>query len=572
MLTEATQFMTGRGIDVRIVFVMITISRLREFLKSRLAIAARLLYTTVGQWGLLLLFVLFLVVCPLARNATAIEVEQVINPQQQYGGWVTDMADVLSQETEQALNQKISALESENGSEIAVVTVPDTASEATPKEFATRLFNHWGIGKADVDNGVLWLHSVGDRRVEIETGYGVEGMLPDARVGRIINELVIPEFKNDEFDGGTLAGVDALVTILSDKAFEFAEDSGAINAFGGFGAITLVCWAISGLGYQRIRRRLMEPIKLAPKGNSRVMGQGEYTRYRGTFRSTIVYGFTLAMAIVLTAILLDSSYRLPIVIICIYFGVSLVQAIAEMSRFLAGESSDVPVIVFWGLIVTVPIVIVLVSIALAPTMLGNVLEQFLAHISGAFLANILVVSSLASLSIAWFIYEILKQWFDKDINLICECCDTELQWVEDSQVAEALNHSQNVAKDLESTSFKGLSCPKCSPQLSDFHLRSYILDRNQFQECPKCHEFTVTRRSETTVRPSYSSAGRRETHYRCQACDEHWSEITVLPKWTRLSGSYGSSGISGGGGFSGGGGGGGFGGGGSGGGGAGGSY
>ncbi len=100
---------------------------------------------------------------------------------------------------------------------MAVVTVPETAPAASPKTFATELFNKWGIGKKGKDNGVLFLISVGDRRVEIETGYGVEGILPDAKVGNIINTQIIPRFKKGDFEGGTLAGTKALVVILESE-------------------------------------------------------------------------------------------------------------------------------------------------------------------------------------------------------------------------------------------------------------------------------------------------------------------------------------------------------------------
>jgi uncharacterized protein len=85
---------------------------------------------------------------------------------------------ILDEPTEAQLNSVISQLERSNGTEIAVVTVPETAPSASPKEFTTALFKSWGIGKKGKDNGVLFLISKGDRRVEIETGYGVEAILP----------------------------------------------------------------------------------------------------------------------------------------------------------------------------------------------------------------------------------------------------------------------------------------------------------------------------------------------------------------------------------------------------------
>ncbi len=153
----------------------------------------------------------------------ALTVKQVSNPRQHYHGWVTDMAEILSQSTETQLNQMISNLEAKNGSEIAVVTVPETQPAATPKAFATKLFNYWGIGKKGRDNGVLFLVSVGDRRVEIETGKGIQQTLPNTKVSNIIDTKIIPEFKSGNFESGVVAGTKELVTSLKTEKYQLAQ-------------------------------------------------------------------------------------------------------------------------------------------------------------------------------------------------------------------------------------------------------------------------------------------------------------------------------------------------------------
>ncbi|WP_414548768.1 TPM domain-containing protein [Anabaena sp. CCY 0017] len=163
-------------------------------------------------WLSIRIFFAVLLLFPL--SGLALKVQEVPTPRQESGDWVTDMAGILSNETEAQINLMISDLEAKNGTEMAVVTVPTTSPAVSPKAFATELFNHWGIGKKGQDNGVLFLISVGDRRVEIETGYALEAILPDARVGNIINSQIIPEFKKGDFAGGTLAGTKALVLVL----------------------------------------------------------------------------------------------------------------------------------------------------------------------------------------------------------------------------------------------------------------------------------------------------------------------------------------------------------------------
>ena len=155
----------------------------------------------------------------------ALTVEEVTNPRQNNHGWVTDMADILSDQTETKLNQIINNLEQTNGTEIAVVTVSETAPATSPKAFATRLFNHWGIGKAEVNNGVLLLISKGDRRVEIETGYGIASILPNAKVKNIIDHKITPQYKQGNYDRGTLDGTQALIVALNSPVAEIPVSS-----------------------------------------------------------------------------------------------------------------------------------------------------------------------------------------------------------------------------------------------------------------------------------------------------------------------------------------------------------
>lgn len=148
----------------------------------------------------------------------ALTVEEVTNPRQDNGGWVTDMADILSDRTEIKLNNLITNLEQDNGTELAVVTVPETAPADSPKAFATELFNHWGIGKAKSNNGILFLVSMGDKRVEIETGYGIESILSATEVAEIIDTKITPQYKHGNFDRGTLDGTEALISSLQPSA------------------------------------------------------------------------------------------------------------------------------------------------------------------------------------------------------------------------------------------------------------------------------------------------------------------------------------------------------------------
>ncbi|MCA9492203.1 MAG: TPM domain-containing protein [Myxococcales bacterium] len=121
------------------------------------------------------------------------------------GGWVTDAADILDETAEAELNTRIEALHRDLHVEIAVVTLQEV--DRTPKEFATALFNHWTIGDAKANNGLLVLMVMGQRRLEMETGYGLEPLLTDSWLGAMQQQKMVPEFKAGNFGTGLVAGL-----------------------------------------------------------------------------------------------------------------------------------------------------------------------------------------------------------------------------------------------------------------------------------------------------------------------------------------------------------------------------
>jgi uncharacterized protein len=147
-----------------------------------------------------------------AREAFAVSVEDVPNPRTM-GGWVSDTIGVIDPVPESHLNQSIAGVERDLGVEIAVVTV-ESVDTATPKDFATELFNYWGIGKASSNNGLLVLLVRSERRLEMETGYGTEAVLTDGWLKSMQQAEMIPHFKNGDFGLGLTKGVEASIARL----------------------------------------------------------------------------------------------------------------------------------------------------------------------------------------------------------------------------------------------------------------------------------------------------------------------------------------------------------------------
>jgi uncharacterized protein len=124
---------------------------------------------------------------------------------------VNDMADFLMPNDENQLEAKLRAYNDSTSTQIVVVTV--LSSGGYPAwEFATMIGEKWGVGQKGKNNGVVILIVKETRDVHIATGYGMEGVLPDAAAKRIVDQILIPNFKNGQFYEGLNSAIDAIIT------------------------------------------------------------------------------------------------------------------------------------------------------------------------------------------------------------------------------------------------------------------------------------------------------------------------------------------------------------------------
>lgn len=126
---------------------------------------------------------------------------------------VMDLSRTLDAGQVQALTQQVQALEAAQGSQLFVLLVPSTGSD-TIEQYARRVFDQWAVGRKGVDDGILLLAAMQDRRVRIEVGYGLEGAVTDAAAGRIIREQITPRFAQGDVSGGLQAGVASLQALM----------------------------------------------------------------------------------------------------------------------------------------------------------------------------------------------------------------------------------------------------------------------------------------------------------------------------------------------------------------------
>ncbi|NQT95784.1 MAG: TPM domain-containing protein [Candidatus Omnitrophica bacterium] len=131
-----------------------------------------------------------------------------------YSGYVNDFAGALSPQAEGAITSIAGQVEQKTGAQIAVVTVA-TTEPLTIEQYTVELFEKWGIGQKDKDNGILILMAVTDKKVRIETGYGLEGAIPDAIASQIVYQIMIPEFKKGNHEKGLILGAIAVADLVA---------------------------------------------------------------------------------------------------------------------------------------------------------------------------------------------------------------------------------------------------------------------------------------------------------------------------------------------------------------------
>ena len=156
----------------------------------------------------------WLVLLALASLASA-AIPGIPSPQ----GEVTDLVGVLDAGARQQLTQLIREVRDRTTAEIAILIVPSTAPE-TVEEYSVAVFDRWKIGQRGKDNGLLFLVAIQDRRLWITTGYGLEGILPDGKVGALRDREIIPLFRAGRYTEGILRGTQALAAVVLGQAGE----------------------------------------------------------------------------------------------------------------------------------------------------------------------------------------------------------------------------------------------------------------------------------------------------------------------------------------------------------------
>ena len=187
----------------------------------------------------------------------------------QLTGRIVDEADLLTPDQEYQLTQRLEALEAASSRQLVIATV-GSLEDYPIEEYGYRLGRHWGIGQSEANNGIILLVAPNERKVRIEVGYGLEPIMTDALSHRIIDEQILPRFRDNDYAGGIVAGAEAIIAQLQappEVAEQRALEAAQAREGGGGGSIfPLIFWLVvlgfivipllrSGMGGRKYRGR-----------------------------------------------------------------------------------------------------------------------------------------------------------------------------------------------------------------------------------------------------------------------------------------------------------------------------
>ena len=485
-----------------------------------------------------LLLAFFLALCVSTSAQTIWRVETVPNTRLQGNDiHVSDPDGYLSDSVEMTINTALCAIR--DRADVFVVTL-SSIGKAEPKHFATTLFNNWGIGDAETNNGVLLLFVEDQHALEFETGYGAEEILTDAKCERIFTKTIVPFFKAGDYEGGLSAGVADIVTVYGGEVpdgLKTTLPSGGSDSDGddfnikeillGLLALFLiVLFPFLGIIFYAIKGKTKSPLKTkenlqAVEEDGVLYVEGLKTSWTGSPWDgkgcagglMICFSFFVILAIVF------------VVMIAVY---------PDMSAKHQG---------LWSLLITLLLYltwicfrhnhrVLKIAKKLAPTSISpkSVYKAALDHEANK-------IAMWMAPWLGWVYKVILKKKMNESIECQCPQCNAPMEAYSGFVLPEA--HA--VESRLGAFDFQSYRCLRSHVVVAKEKGAQYA----QFSTCEKCGAYTKKLVETKTIKAAnYDHNGEKMENYECQHCGETLVKMVVIPRLIHYSGGGSSSGSS----------------------------
>lgn len=431
--------------------------------------------------------------------------------------FVSNPDAILSEQTVLQINQLLWQVEDSTTAQVAVVAL-NSIGDATPKDFAHDLFNHWGLGYAKKDNGLLILLVLDQRRVEFETGYGMEAIFTDALCKRIQTQKMVPHFKNADYNTGVLEAVQSISQILlqPDVATDVYDPSKFDSNFGlppTTGSALLVSFCMTVLAL------MMWVFRAATRSGNKVKEAIDRAVYKDPKRNLQIALLYFVLPLCIGLLLLFSD-------------------VLEQFTFLAvlpWVYAYILLMVVWGRLKREEI-------------FDKIYDKLpdaskYEHLSAA-TNRYWIDAILFPIPMLWFWYQNRQRLHHLRYHPRKSAGGSELFLLSDAEKTAYLLANQQKEEELGTVSYDVWQ----NSAQSDTEVIGYEdLANFKYERCTKCGSKTYCLdKKETTIRATVSAEGLALHHYVCKACNYTRIKEVTLPKLPppSTSGSGGSGGSS----------------------------
>lgn len=465
------------------------------------------------------LSVLLLLACHIA-TAQDFSVAQIPDPMRQ-GNHVSNPDQLISPAAEQAINILLDSLDRSGRAQVAVVLLK-TIGNHVPKDVAHEIFSTWKPGDHEKNNGLLVLLVNDQRRIEFETGYGLEGDLPDVVCFRIQQHIMLPYFKQQDYDNGMIHGLQAVISVLygqdvqtipapeDNTATGFMQSESSTRETPGDSSVILYFGflIVGGISFLVMFYR--------DKMKSKTQSASPSTRpflYRPGW---IAFVWLFAMPWVLIFYLVNFTL-LPV-------GVFTVAVILYAHC-----------IIFWCYYITI--------VSREASRKASDMDRYNSFLTWKQAKPYLLLSILFPLPLLPFYFRVRTRLnrlrFDP---YYCQTCNDIMQRIDEKTDDAFLQKYQVVEESIGSIDYDVWRCSGCNTVL----IYGYDNDYSNAEACPGCtHKTLQATRKEIIQAATTSNSGWGYQYYLCGYCDFKKKETYSIPATGSSSGSSGSSDSSG---------------------------
>ncbi len=421
-------------------------------------------------------------------------VETIPNQKLINNSYVSNPETILNAATVYQIDTLLSSLENKTSVQVAVVAV-NSIGEEDIFDFTQNLFNSWGIGNKENDNGLLLLLVKDQRTIRFHTGSGIEGVLTDVICKRIQRDYMVPEFKNDDYDAGMLAGIIQVQKILTDPTYAeelMKPDENDSSFYTGFVLFLLFFPAPILLGYCVIK---------AKGGNFSDAKKIKATPYP----EMLMKKWNWAIIFI----------GIPVVIVVLY-GISPMEnptPLCALTLYLYYLSTQF--IKLW-----------MMKKVINRLLLANKyyeIVEFL-HKDQLYWLGVAIVFPFPLL--IYFFYHLARKRLYRNHPRTCSVCKGRMRKLSERTEDQFLSKEQQMEETLRAIDYDVWQCESCAATEEWM----YTNRRSKYSNCPDCNTKAYYLEGKNTiVRASYSASGKGEQKNLCKFCGHTKKTIYTIP-------------------------------------------